>query len=104
MVAFALLAWAFCNLTPAGQKPPAFYVGMFFVMCGGFLWKLWQLIATRGRDRADRPAASKKAIKAKTVDDVVEWALPPASSSPSRADVVRRLPDYAGCLLEGWRK
>jgi hypothetical protein len=31
--------------------------------------------------------------------DVVEWALPPASSSPSRSDAMRSLPDYCARLI-----
>jgi len=31
--------------------------------------------------------------------DVVEWVLPRASSSPSRADAMRRLPEYSARLI-----
>lgn len=90
-------------LTLAAMASPV-YVGLCLLMCGACLWRVWLLIATGGSDRADRPAASKKAVKGRPVDDVAEWVLPPATASPSRVEVGRRLPDYAGCLLEGWRK
>jgi hypothetical protein len=33
--------------------------------------------------------------------DVVEWVLPRASSCPSRADAMHRLPEYSGRLIAG---
>lgn len=42
--------------------------------------------------------ASPAPAKANTAD-IVEWMLPPAASSPSRADATRQLPDYCARLL-----
>jgi hypothetical protein len=46
------------------------------------------------------PAAATKANTAGVVD-VVQWVLPPASSSPSRSDAMRELPDYCARLMAG---
>ncbi len=50
----------------------------------------------RGGKRPDQRAV---AAKEQSGSPFVEWALPRASSSPSRAEAVRHLPDYCARLL-----
>jgi hypothetical protein len=47
------------------------------------------------------PAQSKNSAVLVAVADVVQWMLPAASSSPSRSDAMRQLPDYCARLLTG---
>ena len=97
---FFLVSCIIWNMTPPGQKTPDGQALMWFLMMGGFLWSTGRLIATLRNTGAGRAAAGKKATpKTQSGDDVVEWILPPASSSPSRADMLRRLPEYAARLI-----
>lgn len=67
---------------------------------GAALYLLWKL-AARLRRSVVRSAGAASAGRSKgTSPDVVEWALPRASSSSSRADAVRRLPEYSARLLQ----
>jgi hypothetical protein len=67
--------------------------------CGDVLYLGWKVFA-RLRRSAVRSAATAPAGRSKeTSPDVVEWVLPRASSSPSRADAVRRLPEYSARLI-----
>jgi hypothetical protein len=68
--------------------------------CGMALYLVWRL-AARLRRALFRPAGTVSAGERKNgaAADVVEWVLPRASSSPSRADAMRRLPEYSARLI-----
>jgi hypothetical protein len=61
------------------------------------LWKLavrvWGALFRKGA------GTSAGVTKTSASADVVKWVLPRASSSPSRADAVRKLPDYCTRLM-----
>jgi hypothetical protein len=68
--------------------------------CGDVLYLGWKLVA-RLRRSVVRSAGTARAGRSKeTSPEVVEWVLPRASSSPSRADAMRRLPEYSARLLQ----
>jgi hypothetical protein len=62
--------------------------------CGDVLYLGWKVFARLRRSVVRSAGRSKE-----TSPDVVEWVLPRASSSPSRADAVRRLPEYSARLI-----
>lgn len=100
---FAFSAYVFSKMTPTGQKPSAVYVGLCLVMFGAALWKAGAFLAACRRSRSGE-RATKKHVGSKAAvpsTEFVEWALPPASSSPSRSDATHHLPDYAARLLTG---
>ncbi len=68
---------------------------------GAALYLLWKL-AARVRRAFVKAAGTISAgdRKSGASADVVEWMLPRASSSPSRADAMRRLPEYSARLLQ----
>jgi hypothetical protein len=76
--------------------------GLTAVWCGLALYLLWRL-AARLRRAIFRAAGTVSAgAQSKTQSgpaEVVEWALPRASSSPSRADAMRNLPEYSARLI-----
>jgi hypothetical protein len=67
---------------------------------GMALYVVWKLAAGLRR-KFVRAAGTKSAGASKTnaAADVVEWVLPRASSSPSRMDAMRRLPEYSARVL-----
>lgn len=66
---------------------------------GAALYLVWKL-AFRLRRSVVRSAGMARAGRSKdTSPDVVEWVLPRASSSPSRADAVRNLPEFSARLI-----
>ena len=68
--------------------------------CGMALYLLWKL-AARLRRAFVKGAGTGSAgdRKSSATADVVAWVLPPASSSPSRADAMRQLPEYCARLI-----
>ena len=68
--------------------------------CGMALYLGWKLVA-RLRRSIVRSAGTVRAGRSKdNSPDAVEWVLPRASSSPSRANAVRRLPEYSARLID----
>lgn len=67
---------------------------------GAALYLLWKL-AARLRRAFSKAAGTVRAGDRKNgvPTDLVEWMLPRASSSPSRAETTRRLPEYSARLL-----
>jgi hypothetical protein len=67
------------------------------------LYLLFKLLAKVGRAVFHRGAgiAGAGGSKNTRAADVVEWVLPRASSSPSRADAMRQLPEYSARLVNG---
>jgi len=68
---------------------------------GTAVYLLWKLAAKLWRTlfrAAGTASAGERKNGAPT--DVVEWALPRASSSPSRADAMRNLPEYSARLID----
>ncbi len=64
------------------------------------LYLFWKLAAKLRRAVLPGAAGTASAGGSKnTAPDVVEWLLPRASSSPSRADAMRHLPDYSARLI-----
>jgi len=68
---------------------------------GMALYLLVKLAINVRRARVQRGAGtvSDGGSKTSASADVVEWMLPPASSSPSRADTMRRLPEYSARVM-----
>lgn len=67
------------------------------------VYLLCKLVIKARPARAQNRAGTVRAGASKnnaTAADVVEWVLPRASSSPSRADAARRLPGYSARLLQ----
>lgn len=64
------------------------------------VYLVWKLAHVR-RAHVQIVAGSAGAGRSKNsaAADVVEWVLPRASSSPSRADAMRRLPEYSARLM-----
>ncbi|MGA2905013.1 MAG: hypothetical protein ABSD98_14360 [Candidatus Korobacteraceae bacterium] len=62
---------------------------------------LFKLAISFRRARLNRRAGTVSVGEGKTSGavDIVEWMLPPASSSPSRADAMRNVPDYCARLM-----
>jgi hypothetical protein len=57
-------------------------------------------VTLRRKARQNRAGtASAGGGKSSGAVDVVEWMLPPASSSPSRAEAMRNVPDYCARLM-----
>jgi hypothetical protein len=82
----------------------ALYSGMGLLWLAVALYLLFKLIPKLYRLVVRRsPSSSARAVSAGAKGDetldLVAWALPPASSSPSRADAMRMLPDYCARLL-----
>ena len=75
------------------------WLGMaLYLVCASSIAKLYRTALRRSRS-VSVGAANAGAIAGEAVD-VVQWALPPASSSPSRADAVRNLPEYSARLID----
>lgn len=74
--------------------------GLTAVWCCMAIYLLWRLAARLWR-ALFRAAGTASAGERKTSApaEVVEWALPRASSSPSRADALRNLPEYSARLI-----
>ena len=95
------VAWVVWNMVPAGQKPSQGESVVWCVMVFGCVWSTCRLLAAFRREGAGSVAVTKKtATETKSTNEVVEWSLPPASSSPSRLNAVRNLPEYAASLLK----
>lgn len=62
------------------------------------LWKLAVSIQC-ALFRKGASTVSAGGSKTSASADVVQWVLPPASSSPSRADAVRNVPEYCSRLM-----
>ena len=75
--------------------------GLTLLWLATAVYLLCKLVINVRPARAQKRAGTVSAGASKTdaAADVVEWALPPASSSPSRADAMRRLPEYCARLL-----
>ena len=73
------------------------WLGMALYLVCKLVAKLYRTALRRSRS-VSVGAANAGAIAGEAVD-VVQWALPPASSSPSRADAVRNLPEYSARLI-----
>jgi hypothetical protein len=77
-------------------------VRQFFTLLWLFaaLYLIWKL-AAKLRRAVSKAAGTVSAgsHKNNTAADVVEWALPRASSSPSRADSMRNLPEYSARMM-----
>jgi hypothetical protein len=74
--------------------------GLTAVWCCTAVYLLWKLAARLRRARFTAAGtASAGERKNSAAADVVEWALPGASSSPSRADAMRNLPEYSARLI-----
>lgn len=91
-------------MIPVVMAAPGTDASLSKLLTGLWLWSalylVWKL-AARLRCALFKPAGAKSAVNRKNdaAADVVEWALPRASSSPSRADAVRRLPEYAARVM-----
>ncbi len=70
---------------------------LWFVVLVYLLWKLLAMVLSVFRRKSETAveAGGKSAKDA----DMVQWLLPRASSSPSRADALQRLPEYSGRLI-----
>jgi hypothetical protein len=67
-------------------------------MAGHLVWKLATLRRALPRAAGTVSAGANKSNG--TAADVVEWVLPRALSCPSRADAMRRLPEYSARVIE----
>ena len=74
--------------------------GLTALWCFMVLYLVYKLAVTivRGLRRKSGITGSKAKAQ-RGAEDVVEWVLPRASSSPSRADAMRNLPDYSARLI-----
>jgi len=99
--ACALVACVIWEMYPAGQEIPGGLALLWFVIVGCFFWKTGQLIKAALVASFARSARRSKAppTAQKREDDVVAWVLPRASSSPSREDAMRNLPNYCARLV-----
>ncbi|HEV8039085.1 MAG TPA: hypothetical protein VGP62_09495 [Bryobacteraceae bacterium] len=74
-------------------------LGLFWLAMA--LYLVCKLAAKLYRAVARRSPSVSAGAKGGEASDVVQWALPCASSSPSRADAVRNLPEYSARLISG---
>lgn len=74
--------------------------GLTALWCCTAVYLLWKLATRLGR-AFFRAAGTASAGERKTSApaEVVEWALPRASSSPSRAEAMQNLPEYSARLI-----
>lgn len=73
------------------------------VWCFMVLYLVCKLAVTLVRGLRRKSGVSGTGLKEKTqsgAGDVVEWVLPRASFSPSRADAIQNLPEYSARLIE----
>jgi hypothetical protein len=70
---------------------------LWLAMAGYLIWK--RAHVRRAHVRIGAGTAGAVRSKNSAAADVVEWVLPRASSSPSRADAVRNLPEYSARLI-----
>ena len=99
IAAVSLVVIPLCMATPGADEP--LLKALTLLWFGMAVYLVWKL-AARMRRALVRPAGTMSAGASKTnatAADVVEWALPRASSSPSRADAIRRLPEYSARLI-----
>ncbi len=74
--------------------------GLTLLWLGVATYLLWKLAASIRRALFHTGATRATARgKASEPADIVKWVLPPASSSPSRADTMRGVPDYCARLM-----
>ena len=85
--------------TPGASEAVRNGLTLSWLATAGYL--LCRLVINARPARALKRAGTVSAGASKTsaAAAVVEWALPPASSSPSRADTMRRLPEYCARLM-----
>jgi hypothetical protein len=71
---------------------------LWLVVATYLFWKIVIKIR-RALFRSGGHKATARSSKTAAFPDVVKWTLPPASSSPSRADAIHKLPDYCARLV-----
>jgi hypothetical protein len=92
IIAVAALPWLASQFSDSGER---LIIGLtWMAIC---LWLMF--LAVRGMVRRARARRVRAAEKAVAQDAPVTWLIEPASSSPSRNDAVRALPDYCPRLL-----
>jgi hypothetical protein len=100
-VAIAALLWMSIPVVAPSVTPES-GKALTVLWCFVSLYLLWKVlrVAYRAvfRPKA-RTAAAGQAVQKAQGPDVVAWVLPRASSSPSRADAMRRLPEYSARLI-----
>ena len=75
--------------------------GLTLLWCFMVLYLVCKLAVTIVRGLRRKSGVTRTRAKALSgQEDVVEWVLPRASSSPSRADAMRSLPEYSARLIE----
>lgn len=75
--------------------------GLVLLWLGVAAYLLWKLTVAVLRAMFGKSAGKLRAgaSNRSASTDIVKWVLPPASSSPSRADTMRGLPDYCARLM-----
>lgn len=97
-IAAALLVGAIPMMWPPGPGQPQALKWLWVAACLFLLWKLARKFRRKGGGSA-KVAARKPASVAPVKDAAVAWLLPRASSSPSRMDAMRMLPEYSARLI-----
>lgn len=96
---FALVVIPVLIAAPGADEPLRHALTLLWL--GMALYLLVKLAINVRRAHVHRGAGTVSAGGSKTSApaDVVEWVLPRASSSPSRADAMRCLPEYSARLI-----
>ena len=100
IAALSLVALPVLIASPGVDKSEGMVLTLMWLASA--LYLLWKLLSKLWRiffKAAGAKSAGDRQTKA-PADMVVEWMLPRASSSPSRADAMRRLPEYSARLLQ----
>jgi hypothetical protein len=84
---------------PGADEATRHWLALLWLGIAAYL--LFKLAITFRRAVLKRRAGKVGAGEAKTsgAAEVVQWVLPRASSSPSRADALRNVPDYCARLM-----
>jgi hypothetical protein len=96
VIGAAFIAVAIPLSMPPGARPSGALALIWCVACLILVWKLFSAFR-RAIMRSSSRSATRKQAKAE--DAPVAWLLPPASSSPSRAEAEANLPEYCARLI-----
>lgn len=83
-----------------GADEEARRTGLGLLWLGMALYLLFKLMAKLYRAARRRSKSVGAGATGDGAPDVVQWALPPASSSPSRADAMHNVPEYSARLID----
>ncbi len=99
IAALSLVVLPVLIASPGMDKSESTVLTLMWLTAG--LYLLFKLLAKVGRAVFHRGAGNAGAGGSKNTRDadVVTWVLPRASSSPSRAEAMRRLPEYSARVM-----